>query len=160
LLNNPHKNDNIKLITDSYRFRQIFANLLNNAFKYTEEGYIEFGVKKQDDKILCYVKDTGIGIPEEKKHLIFERFTKVDDNKSRIFRGAGVGLTLSKKLANLLGGDLWVDTKEDVGSTFYFNIPYFPHRKEKTVSLSVNWENKKILIPKDENKNYLLLQNI
>ena len=159
-LNNPHKNENIKLLTDSYRFRQVFANLLNNAFKYTEEGYIEFGIKKEDTTIICYVKDTGIGIPHDKEKMIFEHFTKIDEETERASRGTGVGLTLSKKLANLLGGNLWVETEQQVGSTFYFNIPYMPQPIEHKESLDVNWEDKTIIVAEDEDENYLLFQNI
>lgn len=156
---NPYKQGNIKLITDSYRFRQIFANLLNNALKYTEEGYIEFGIEIKDEKLYCYVKDTGIGIPEDKKSVIFDRFFKVEEEEGRIFRGTGVGLTLSKKLAMLLGGDLWVDTTNEVGSTFFFSIPFTPPQEE-VPTLTADWQGKKILAAEDEEENFMLLKSI
>ncbi|MBN2520078.1 MAG: response regulator, partial [Bacteroidales bacterium] len=158
-LNNPLKNENIKPYTDAYRLRQIFSHLLNNAFKYTDEGYIEFGVKQDDNKLIFFVKDTGIGIPEDKKTLIFDRFTKFDEDTSRQFRGTGIGLTLSKKLSNLLGGDLWVETEQNVGSVFYFSLPYIPKKETKEI-FSVDWSKKTILVAEDEQENFILLQNI
>lgn len=159
-LSNPFKNENIKLLTDSYRFRQIYANLLNNAFKYTNEGYIEFGVKKDGDRYVYFVKDTGIGIPEDKKAIIFDRFTKADDDTSHVFRGTGVGLTLSRKLASLLGGYLWVETEQQVGSTFYFTIPHIIEKSERAESLDMDWSDKTIIVAEDEDENYLLFLNI
>ncbi|MFC2104265.1 tetratricopeptide repeat protein [Bacteroidota bacterium] len=114
--------------TDPLRLYQILVNLTNNAFKFTESGKIEIGTEilenKKTESIRFFVKDTGIGLSGEQKKIIFKRFSKIEDDKKKLYRGAGLGLTISKNLVELLGGDLWVNSEKDKGSTFYFTIPF------------------------------------
>lgn len=112
------------LETDPFRLKQILTNLLSNAFKYTDEGEIQFGYEMQPQhEILFFVKDTGIGIPATKIHSVFNRFGKVDIEGDRLYRGTGLGLSISKHLVQLLGGDIFVESELEQGSNFYFRIP-------------------------------------
>lgn len=109
--------------SDQYRINQIFNNLIVNALKFTHDGYIEVGFKVQSDMIEFHVKDTGIGIAPEYQQTIFERFRQVDSAKTRKYGGNGLGLAISKNLAELLGGSIWVDSEQGKYSNFFFTIP-------------------------------------
>jgi len=112
------------IYTDPQRLKQIMTNLLGNALKFTEKGFIEFGVDLVSaDKYMFFVKDTGIGISPENQQLIFKRFSQVDGSHTRNYGGTGLGLSISKNLAELMGGKLWVDSVQGQGSTFYFTLP-------------------------------------
>lgn len=115
------------LVTDPVRFNQILTNLVNNAVKFTNQGYIEVGYRMHDAyNLLVYVKDTGIGIPQDKLDLIFHRFTQVDNSHSRQYEGTGLGLAIAYSLVELLRGKIWVESAEGEGSTFCITIPYIP----------------------------------
>lgn len=115
--------EEIRITTDGLRVNQILINLLDNALKFTEEGFLRFGYQAKDNKILCFVKDTGIGIAEDEVLYVFDRFNKVENSKTRVYRGAGLGLAISKNLVQLLGGEIWVESQIGMGSTFYFTLP-------------------------------------
>lgn len=118
--------DDFVIETDPYRFKQIFNNLIGNAMKFTEHGFIEFGYEFRSEKeLLFYVKDTGIGMPSDKIDTIFDRFTRLDCGDKNP-SGTGLGLAISKKLAELMGGSMWVESSEGEGSKFYFTLPYNP----------------------------------
>ncbi len=124
--NEPYMN---KLIidTDKKKVFNIFSRLLDNAVKFTEEGQITFGFNMDKNKnITFYVKDTGIGIEEKYKHIIFDQFRQVDETTTRKYEGKGLGLTISKDLTTLLGGTIWLESTVDEGSTFYFTLPVKP----------------------------------
>jgi signal transduction histidine kinase len=110
------------LQTDPDKLKQIMDSLLNNAFKFTEEGKIELGyfINPVDQKLIFYVKDTGIGIPDEHKDKIFNRFFQVN----LMTEGTGLGLTISNSLVKLLNGKLYFDSKVKEGSTFYVELPF------------------------------------
>ena len=108
---------------DENRLFQIMHNLIDNARKFTESGHIKISAQQQADYILMSVEDTGIGIPADKKELIFQAFQQVDGTISRRFSGTGLGLSVTKKLVELHGGEIWVDSEEGNGSTFYFTLP-------------------------------------
>lgn len=112
----------IRIKSDPQRLRQIILNLINNALKFTHEGYIEFGFELSVDSCYFYVKDTGIGISTENQQLIFERFRKIESNTFKLYRGSGLGLTISKKLSTLLNANLKVESQIDKGSTFYLTL--------------------------------------
>jgi len=112
------------IYTDPQRLKQIMTNLLGNALKFTEKGFIEFGFDLVSaDKYMFFVKDTGIGISPENQQLIFKRFSQVDGSHTRNYGGTGLGLSISKNLVELMGGKLWVDSVQGKGSTFYFTLP-------------------------------------
>ncbi len=114
--------------TDREKVYAILTNLVKNAIKYTEKGSIEFGYTKKTDKedvkLEFYVKDTGIGIPKDRREAIFERFIQADIADEMARQGAGLGLSISKAYVEMLGGKIWVKSEEGVGSTFYFTLPY------------------------------------
>jgi len=114
--------------TDRLKIRQIIVNLIGNAVKFTEEGSITLEVTVDKNKgrrgvLTVHVKDTGIGIAPEKSSHIFEAFTQADASMTRRFGGTGLGLTLCKKMVELLEGDIWFESSEGKGSTFSFSLP-------------------------------------
>lgn len=116
------------LIGDPTRLRQVLMNLLGNAIKFTESGEVSLRVTWEGNveahtALRFAVIDTGIGIPEEKQARIFERFTQADSSTTRRFGGSGLGLTISKRLVELMGGNVWVNSKVGTGSTFAFILP-------------------------------------
>ncbi len=109
--------------TDIYRLRQILVNIIGNAIKFTHQGEIFVSVKNiEKKKILFSIKDTGIGIPPERLNQLFQPFSQVDSSLSRKFGGTGLGLAICKKLIELMGGDIWVESEINQGSTFFFTI--------------------------------------
>lgn len=120
----PDGVEELNVYSDQMRLRQIYNNLINNAIKFTDRGHIKFGYKLQDqDTLLCFVEDTGIGISEENINKIFRRFHKIEPTAAKVHRGTGLGLSISKNLSELLGGRIWVDSIPGNGSTFFFTIP-------------------------------------
>ena len=119
----PKGYENLILLTDSSRIRQVFSNLLHNAFKFSEKGLILFGFEVSNSKISFFVKDQGIGIPEEKRIEIFERFKQVNYDNIAKFGGNGLGLSICKGIIELLGGEIEVKSKINFGSEFIFTFP-------------------------------------
>ena len=133
--------------TDNEKVYSILTNLVKNAIKYTEHGSIEFGYYLKENNIEFFVKDTGIGIPRERQKAIFERFIQADISDKMARQGAGLGFSISKAYVELLGGKIWVESKEGIGSTFYFTLPYNPEPSEKTgFENGVSAQNDKIQI--------------
>ena len=95
---------------------------MSNAVKFTDNGEIELGYKQENGKFIIFVRDTGIGIPAKKQKVIFERFTKVNNDKNRLYGGTGIGLTISKGLMKLMNGKIKVESEEGKGSTFFIEM--------------------------------------
>ncbi|MFC2104028.1 response regulator [Bacteroidota bacterium] len=155
------------LTTDPYRFSQIMANLMDNALKYTEEGAVNFGYKIFDDLNIVefYIKDTGIGIPKDKHKEIFQRFNKIETDKKKLYRGTGLGLTITQNIIERLNGTIRLESEVNKGSTFYFTLPLVlaKDNENKNIDLDIvenqkKWKNKTILIVEDEESNYKLLE--
>lgn len=109
------------LYTDKNRFTQVISNFINNALKFTQQGCITLGYKQvSHQKIKFYVRDTGMGIPEEKQKSIFERFVKLNT----FVQGTGLGLSICKSIVSQMGGEIGVDSTEGIGSCFWFTHPY------------------------------------
>lgn len=167
-LNLPKDSDAYTLKTDPYRLRQVITNLIGNAIKFTDSGYVELGytIRNADQKLVAefFVKDSGIGIPKDKQNIIFDRFRQVDDSRSRKYGGTGLGLAISKRLVDLLGGNIWVESEPNKGSEFYFSLPFtngIPEIVETPLPFIANkydWSDKIILIAEDENSNFELLK--
>ncbi|WP_254529314.1 MULTISPECIES: response regulator [unclassified Sphingobacterium] len=118
--------EDFKLKSDRLRLEQVLRNLLSNATKFTEKGYITLSVKLIDGKepsVLFHVRDTGIGIPQEKQKLIFEAFQQADGSTRRQYGGTGLGLSISREIARLLHGELTVESTPGKGSCFTLSLP-------------------------------------
>jgi signal transduction histidine kinase/CheY-like chemotaxis protein len=145
-----------KMIGDKNRLKQVCINLLSNAIKFTQKGRIVLTVSYKDlgkkNKMIISVKDTGIGIPENKIDKIFEPFYQVDDASTKKFKGTGLGLSICRKLANLMGGYINVESKSGYGSTFTVTII-----TEKCVDLTLEFMVKRI--EELKNKNVLVVDD-
>jgi PAS domain S-box-containing protein len=139
---------------DPTRLRQVLVNLLSNAVKFTDEGEVVLSVSpaKEANQILFEIRDTGIGIPEEKVNILFQPFSRADESFSSRYEGAGLGLAISKRLVELMGGQIWVKSEPGAGSTFSFTInvkavPDLP----KTVPIGVqpHLQDRQVLIVDD-----------
>lgn len=164
-LNKPVLEEGFNISTDPSRIRQILSNLIGNALKFTDEGFIEIGFTTTlDNKIIFYVKDTGIGIPKEKQHIIFERFAQIEDTTGREKLGTGLGLSISKKLAELLGGNLTLDSEPGRGSIFYVTLPIKreisqePIKEKHLLPPETDWSKKTFLIAEDSILNFTYLE--
>lgn len=150
------------VIIDDQRVSQILNNLINNAIKFTEKGSIEFGYELKGNFIEFYVKDTGKGISPEYHEIIFERFRQVDEDQKSEFGGTGLGLAISKSLVELMGGKIWLKSSVDVGSQFYFIIPYnkifTDDDNNDSIAESIDLRGKTILVVEDDSSSYLLLE--
>lgn len=111
---------------DRTRLRQVLWNIVGNAIKFTEKGSITVSVQNQPNHILCSVRDTGIGIKEEHAAVVFEQFRQIDGGLNRAAGGTGLGMPITKKLVELHGGEIWIESVFGQGSTFLFTIPYNP----------------------------------
>jgi PAS domain S-box-containing protein len=151
--------------TDPLRFKQVIKNLVGNAIKFTEEGYIDIGynIDKRDKTITFYVKDTGIGLEADKLSLIFERFRQAQESSTKEYGGTGLGLTISRRLVEILGGHMWVESVLHEGSTFYFTLPYEAINVEGFMKPFIpqsdkhDWSGKIILVAEDEVSNFELI---
>jgi PAS domain S-box-containing protein len=160
-----HGNSAENLIeTDKVKLKQIFINLISNAFKFTEEGRIDGGCKfDANHRLLFYVSDTGIGIPYDKQTAVFERFTQLNQIAKYTIGGTGLGLPIVKGLVNLLGGEIFLESEPGKGSTFSFTIKYTTTKQPvnpTTSEIEIHTENfsgKTILIVEDDpfNAEYL-----
>lgn len=153
----------IIIYSDGNRIRQVLYNLLNNALKFTSKGSIKFGFFIEIPNIVFFVKDTGIGLTETEKEIIFERFRQVEDQMTRRFGGSGIGLSISKGIVENMNGRIWVDSEKGKGSTFYFSLPFKLYEKKEVLRTSnkkvsdYKWSDKLILIVEDSQISYELL---
>lgn len=156
-----------KIIVDDTKLKQVLTNLITNAFKFTDNGFIEFGCKKINNSFLeFFVKDTGTGIAREYHDIIFKRFRQVENDKTKMHSGSGLGLAISKAYIEMMGGSIHLESAPGKGSLFYFTIPAKIAGNEQKSSLNTpamglnNFDNDVILIAEDEEMNFILLQAI
>ena len=166
LQSNCNDNQNI-IVTDSGKLKQIFINLIGNAFKFTENGSIEAGCRvDNNNQLIFFVSDTGIGIPENQQSRIFERFTQLNPGANKLVSGTGLGLSIVKGLITLLGGEIILESKPGIGSTFSFCIPFknsMPSYQEIVQTEKNNFMNtseKTILLVEDDMYNTEYLKEI
>jgi signal transduction histidine kinase/CheY-like chemotaxis protein len=163
----PEKEKKLALRTDPKRLKQVLSNLIGNAIKFTENGLIEIGFKVAEKKIVYFfVKDSGIGIPYNMQKRIFDQFVQVEEAAYKNTNGTGLGLAISKNIINLLGGNIWVASKPNKGSNFYFYLPYIQpspisvhvSAEPSNIGKKVDLSSFCILIAEDEETNYLYLR--
>lgn len=152
---------------DFHRIQQILNNLISNAIKFTDTGEVWVKVKRLAAKdnlveLLFVVEDTGIGIAEENRQRIFESFSQVDGSFTRRFGGTGLGLAITKQLVELMGGRIWIESTEGVGSRFYFQLTFEPgsikeRQSEKQPDYFKINQQYKILLTEDDKVNQLVI---
>jgi len=167
---NVIKNSNVpdEVIGDQIRLNQILSNLLSNAFKFTSEGSITITISEKErtgnrSTLEFRVSDTGIGIPADKQDILFDSFTQASADTARRFGGTGLGLAICKKLVELQGGNIYVESEPGKGSNFIFSlafeIPVKPERKAEEVPVTdfTGLEGKKILVAEDNRINFFVV---
>ncbi|WP_372794542.1 PAS domain S-box protein [Lutibacter sp.] len=156
------------VLTDELKLNKILSNLLENAFKFTNEGHIEFGYilnNSEPAQLEIFVKDTGVGINKINQKTIFDRFSQEEKELSKKFGGLGLGLSIAKENSELLGGTITLESEKGKGATFTVIIPYTPTKlnfkisKEK-ITPETNEAKPTLLIAEDEEVNYLFLETL
>lgn len=165
LLDLPETLDDVAIEADLVRLRQVITNLVDNALKFTFEGSVTLGYRLNDHQsVRFFCRDTGIGIPAKEHERIFSRFIKLNPLKERIIGGSGLGLSISRQLVELMGGEIWLDSVENKGTTFHFTVPLhlaFHSNAPLTAVLrkkEYDWSGKRVLIAEDEDSNFRLLE--
>lgn len=160
--------ENAVVSSDREKIFAVLTNLVKNAIKFTFQGEISFGYKltNNNKEIEFYVKDTGIGIPEDRLDAVFERFVQADITDKDAYQGAGLGLSISKAYVEMLGGKIWAESKVGKGSQFYFTLPYKKNKSEiindKPYDNAFNdkaIKKLKVLIVEDDEASEFLLMN-
>ncbi len=142
---------------DSLRIGQILTNLLGNAVKFTSDGEIGIHIKKvSHDKFRFEVTDTGIGLTKNEQSKLFQSFSQADGSTTRKYGGTGLGLTISKQLVELMGGQIWIESQKGVGSKFIFEINLEEKENKKIFNL---FSNKKVLVVDDNKSWHEILKN-
>ncbi|NHB67228.1 ATP-binding protein [Perlabentimonas gracilis] len=166
----PPNSDDFMLYSDEGRLEQVFTNLLDNALKFTEKGFVEFGYRVKDSTVEFYVKDSGIGIDPAMHRVVFDRYRQLDERIERAKEGKGLGLTICKGIVELLNGKIWVESEPGEGAAFLFEIPLgtdiskpmeaVQQDEDQDVPAMPDWKNKVLLIAEDEEINYLLISEM
>jgi two-component system, sensor histidine kinase and response regulator len=154
-------NVNVNRMGDPNRLKQIILNLISNAFKFTDKGEIVVSLtQSKDDQeyLIISVKDTGIGIPQSKLEAIFASFTQADTSTTRKYGGTGLGLTISKRLTEMMGGRIWVESEENRGSCFFVRIA-LPEQKQKSI-IKKDFSYKNIYIIDSRDTNCLSMEQL
>jgi CheY-like chemotaxis protein/anti-sigma regulatory factor (Ser/Thr protein kinase) len=164
------ENENFLFVSDAYRISQVLQNLLENSLKYTFSGTIEIGYKLEkndgEEIIDFYVKDTGVGIPQDQAEGLFDKYRTTGSNAKNASIATGFGLYISKNVASLLGGDLTFETSSN-GTTFHLKVPYVQAGMQKDLSHQIatkaekrkmHYPDKTVLIVEDEEANFKLLE--
>ncbi len=160
---NKSPKDGLELYCDKDRLHQVLNNLLSNAFKFTETGSVKFGYTVFRDSVRFFVSDTGIGMNATEMEKIFDPFYKIEENIDILYGGAGIGLTTAKRLVELMGGTISVESKVNEGSVFYFTLPVRNENPvsgnpgEMKISKKGFLKNKTILVATDEQDTFDLV---
>jgi PAS domain S-box-containing protein len=162
----PEAYSKLVIITDTGKVKQVLINLLTNAFKFTEQGFIEVSCIIAHDHARFLVTDTGIGIPIEMQKAVFERFIQLKQQPSHVSKGTGLGLTIIKGLVSLLGGQIQLQSEPGKGSTFSFDIPCMISKskvlqqEEPEKPAALQFSNRKVLVVEDESFNARFLEEV
>jgi len=131
LYKNQLTENEVMIRTDKEKINTILIKLVKNAIKYCKKGSIELSCNKSNNMLEFYIKDTGIGISKDRQKAIFDRFVQAEMTNSRSYEGAGLGLSITKAYIEMLGGKIWIKSDINIGSTFYFTIPYVTSYENK-----------------------------
>lgn len=164
ILDNKNKLEG-KIITDNTKLKQVLFNLVSNAIKFTQEGFIEIGCNLKNNNLEFYVKDTGIGIDKKDYQKIFDRFNRTEKAIAEVYAGTGLGLSICKGYVEALGGSIWLESEVGKGTTFYFTIPYIKSKQVSEQSHNIKKEeitfkNCNVLIVEDEEINFKFIEEI
>jgi len=160
------RDDEAMIYSDKHYLNQILTNLVGNALKFTEKGEVIIGYNAKQDGVEFFVKDSGEGIAPELQDKIFEPFRQGEEILARKHHGTGLGLTIAKNYAELLGGYMRIESELGKGTTFYFNLPYSKNPQSKkevselTEEVDYNWKDKTFLIVEDNHISFMLLENL
>ncbi len=162
---NSEIDSSLVILSDQTKIAQILSNLVNNAIKFTNQGFIEVGVSENSKHLKIWVKDTGIGIAKENQGLIFDRFRQIEEANPNSMKGTGLGLSISKSLVEMLGGEIWVNSDIGKGATFTFTIPnikamdgFETVKRDDETPDKFDFGGASILLAEDDNINKLLLR--
>ncbi len=168
-INIREEDEGESIYADEYRIQQVLNNLLSNAVKYTVQGYVEIGyrIQRAEKQILFFVKDSGIGIKESQRESIFNRFNQSHQIDVKNIKGTGLGLAISKQLVELFGGEIWFESKLNMGSNFFFTHSFDEKILESSPrimnpdnsdSAMPDLKGKRILIAEDDDFSFRLLE--
>lgn len=164
LFENALESEKCFIKADEMKVKQVIENLVSNAVKYTEQGFVSMACQIKEKQVQITIQDSGKGIPEDQLPLIFESFRQVADNDRKITEGTGIGLTICKSLSNMIGGNIMVESALGKGSKFIFSFPYklaLGNEKPSMEEVSTpDLTGKTILIVEDEKINYLYLKTL
>ncbi len=160
-----HKKD--FLFTDREKLYAMLTNLIKNAIKFTNQGSVDFGCTLKNELMEFHVTDTGIGIPDDRQDAVFERFVQADSRLASAFEGSGLGLAITKAYAEMLGGSIWLVSKEGQGTSFFFTIPLLhkitnedDHLRGQVPPKKSVLKDKKVLIAEDDPATRLFLNDL
>ena len=168
-LNKNIPDNEIVICGDHVKLRHIFSHLIENAIKFTDAGSVNIEYSRDGDNLIVAVKDTGIGIEEQEKNLIFDKFRQIEVTMARKYGGLGLGLSISNAYIRMMAGMIKVESKPGEGSTFIVVIPYVPatlvpdrteNEMKTPVFLRPDWKDKTLLIAEDEESNVLFLKAV
>lgn len=161
---NVELKDNEIVYSDKTRIRQILFNLIGNAVKFTNEGSVTVRVRKETDNYIFEIEDTGIGIDDKDREIVFEMFKQSEHHLRRKYQGTGLGLAICKKLVQVLGGNIWLRSEKGKGSIFYFSLPLkrVVHAPQAVPVDTTERKNKpiSILFAEDDDVNFQLIERI
>lgn len=164
LFENALESNNCFIKADETKVKQVVENLVSNAVKYTDQGYVSMACQLNDKQVEVTIQDSGKGIKKDQLPFIFESFRQVADNDRKITEGTGIGLTICKSLSNMMGGNILVESKQGAGSKFTFSFPYKKALGKEKKSLEEvtipDLTGKNLLIVEDEKINYLYLKTL
>ena len=153
-------NEKLHIFADKYKLNLILENLVNNAIKFTNKGYVEVGYTKSTQRILFYVKDTGIGIREENQSTIFDYFTQADSGTTKLYQGTGLGLSIAKSFVDLMNGEIYFESENDVGTIFYVVLPHESSIIESRKKMGKKEKKPLVLVVEDQELNFMYLEEL
>jgi signal transduction histidine kinase len=152
--------ENLKINTDGFMLQEVLRHLIDNALKFTKEGYVKLAGNIVGSTLEFSVSDTGIGIPEHIGNKIFESFRQVETSMARVYGGTGLGLSLARGYVKVLDGEIWFQPNASGGTTFFVQIPLVEVQEEEPLVDKVNRQGKHLLVVEDEEINYLYIKEV